>query len=215
MTELTIKLIILLIPGALGCIIYEKLTIHKDWSQFRFILNSIILGSTAYFICQLVVSGGIWGLNLFFEEPLNSYSLKVWSELSEESIPYTEVLCGSIVGIILGVLITNIEQTKKLNKFANKLNISTKYGDENLYTHFLNADEIEEVYLRDIKNNLVYHGVVAYFSENENFKEILLYDVSVYEYENSDHLYDIERIYLSMPNSEVIIEKPFKSKENE
>lgn len=102
-----------------------------------------------------------------------------------------------------------------LNKFSNKFKISTKYGDENLYSHFLNANEIDDIYLRDIKNNLVYHGVVSFFSEKENFKEIVLNDVSVYRYEDSEHLYDIERVYLSLKTDDLVIESPFKTLNDE
>jgi len=61
---------------------------------------------------------------------------------------------------------------------------------------------------------LTYHGVVAAFSETDEIKEIVLNDVTVYQYDTSDKLYDIERIYLSKPKDSLIIESPFKTEEN-
>ncbi len=43
-SELTLKLIIILIPGAIATVIIDKLTIHKEWPPFKFVVNAIILG---------------------------------------------------------------------------------------------------------------------------------------------------------------------------
>ena len=48
MSELTIKLIIILIPGAIATLIFGKLILHKEWSSFRFVLYSILFGIVSY-----------------------------------------------------------------------------------------------------------------------------------------------------------------------
>ena len=47
-SNLTLKLIFILIPGAIAGLIFEKLTVHKPWNNFKFIAQSILFGLLAY-----------------------------------------------------------------------------------------------------------------------------------------------------------------------
>lgn len=51
-SEFTLKLILILVPGALASIIFEKLTIYKKWSAFEFTAMSILFGGVSYIIAQ-------------------------------------------------------------------------------------------------------------------------------------------------------------------
>ena len=201
MSELTIKLIIILIPGAIATLIFGKLILHKEWSSFRFVLYSILFGIVSYLTLQLIING----INLCKCNDLPE--LTIWSNLNDaSSIPYKEVILASIISIILAFIATMIENRKVINRVAGFLGISGKFGDENLFSMFLNSKEIEYIYLRDIKNQLTYHGWVKSFSENDNISEIRLCDVAVYNYSDSEFLYEVGEIYLSLNKQEIIIE---------
>lgn len=201
MSELTIKLIIILIPGAISTLIFGKLILHKDWTSFRFILYSILFGIVSYLIIQL----GINSINIFLEN--NIPELTVWKNLNDAtSIPYKEVFFASIISIFTAFVASLIENRKVINKTADFFGISGKYGDENLYSMFLNSKNVEFIYLRDIKNQLTYHGWVKSFSENNDISEIRLCDVAVYNYSDSEFLYEIAEVYLSLNKQEIIIE---------
>jgi hypothetical protein len=62
--------------------------------------------------------------------------------------------------------------------------------------------------VRDIVNNLTFHGIVDSFSENEQISEITLRDVKVYKYEDSSFLYYIPKVFLSRPKNAIFIEVP-------
>lgn len=201
MSDLTIKLIIILIPGAISTLIFGKLILHKEWSSFRFVLYSILFGIISYLTLQLIINA----INLCKCNDLPE--LTIWSNLNDaSSIPYIEVLFASLLSIILAFIATLIENRKVINRIAGFLGISGKYGDENLYSMFLGSKEVEFIYLRDIKNQLTYHGWVKSFSENDNISEIRLCDVAVYNYSNSEFLYEVGEIYLSLNKQEIIIE---------
>jgi hypothetical protein len=201
MSELTIKLIIILIPGAFATLIFGKLILHKEWSSFRFVLYSILFGVFSYLILQLLING----LNLF--ECFYLPELTIWSNLSDaSSIPYKETVLASIISIFIAFIVSMIENRKVINRLANFFGISGKYGDENLFSLFLNSKNVQYIYLRDIKNQLTYHGWVKSFSENDNISEILLSDVAVYNYSDSEFLYEVPEIYLSLNKQEIIIE---------
>ena len=170
-----------------------------------FIIISIILGMISYLILQL----SELSCNFFFPcHQIFDSELKTFKNLSNSNeIPYSDVIGASIFSIILGFLATKIDSSKIINKIARRLKISFKYGDENLYTYFLNSPETEWVYVRDITNSLTYLGSVKAFSETSEFKEIVLEQVIVYSYPNSEELYDLERIYLCLPKERIIIEQ--------
>lgn len=201
MSELTIKLIIILIPGAISTLIFGKLILHKEWNSFRFVLYSILFGIISYLSLQLIVIG----LNLFSYVDLPD--LTIWNDLGNALlIPYIEVGFASIISVIIAFIGSMIENRKIINRIARFLRISTKLGDENLYSIFLSSPNVEFVYLRDIKNQLTYHGWIKSFSENETISEILLCDVGVYSYLESELLYEVGEIYLSLNKHQIIIE---------
>lgn len=201
MSELTIKLIIILIPGAIATLIFGKLILHKEWSSFRFVLYSILFGIVSYLFLQLIING----INVFKTDNLSD--LTIWSGLSDaSSIPYKEVVLASLISVLLAFVATLIENRKVINRVAGVLGISGKFGDENLYSMFLNSKDVEFIYLRDIKNQLTYHGWVKSFSENDNISEIRLCDVAIYNYSNSEFLYEVGEVYLSLNKQEIIIE---------
>jgi hypothetical protein len=103
---------------------------------------------------------------------------------------------------------SGIIQNKVINRIANWLRISEKYGDENLFSFFLNAKEISWVWVRIPSKNLTYEGYRESFSESETMREVVLRDVKVYRYEDSEFLYEIPAIYLCLPVNDIIIEMP-------
>lgn len=201
MSELTIKLIIILIPGAISTLIFGKLILHKEWTSFRFVLYSILFGIISYLLLQF----GINLINLFPSIKLSD--LTIWKNLNNTAfIPYKEVGFASIISVITAFIASFIENKKIINKVAGFFGISGKYGDENLYSMFLNSKNVEFIYLRDIKNQLTYHGWVKSFCETENVSEIRLCEVAVYNYSDSEFLYEVGEVYLSLNKQEIIIE---------
>jgi len=137
--------------------------------------------------------------------------LETWGNISTDSnIPFKEVAWASLIGILAGIVISGIIQHKLLFKLAQKLKISSKYGDDSLYLHFLNSKEIDEIYVRDLKNKLTYHGIIESYSEQEKEKEIVLRNVTVYRYDDSTKLYDVPRLYLNFNQEEIKIESIIK-----
>jgi len=198
-SELTLKLIIILTPGAIASIIFEKLTIHKKWTSFQFIANSILFGGISYLLAQLI----------FYSFGQDQNLTHFWSNLPSKEIPFNAVIKAILASIVIGFICAGIDNLKIINRIGKSLKLTTKYGDENLYSYFLNANNVNEVYIRDINNNITYHGIISSFAENTEFKEIVLQDVKVYDYTSSQFMYELDKIYLSRPKDNIIIEVPF------
>jgi|SRR5690554_954128 len=198
-SELTFKLIIILIPGAIATRIYQKVTIHSKWSTFQFIANAILFGSFSYLFTELFINWCYGDTRL----------LDFWNDLPSSKIPYDLVLKACVFSVLIGLSISALDHFKIINWIAKTIKISNKYGDENLYSYFLNAKNVSEVYIRDNHNNTTYHGIIDSFSETDDTFEIVLWDVAIYSNDKDEEpLYLLDKIYLSREKKNITIELP-------
>ncbi len=197
LSAFALKLILILIPGGLATLILEKLTTYLKWESFKFIINSILLGGLSYLVSDLI-------FYIFFADDIKNF----WLTFTSNNIPFWEIIRATIVSLFVGFLSSWIENKKLITRFARKFKIADKYGEENLYSYFLNSKEVKEVYVRDIANNLTFHGEVDSFSETEQISEITLRDVKVYRYDDSSFLYNMPKVFLSRAKTSIFIEVP-------
>jgi len=196
-SALALKLILILIPGGLATLILEKLTTYLKWEAFKFIINSILLGGSSYLLSDLVFYS-------FYSKDIQNF----WITFTSNNIPFWEIIRATGMAIIIGFLAAWMENYKIITRIARKCKIADKYGEENLYSYFLNSKEVTEVYVRDIANNLTFHGTIDSFSENEQISEITLRNVKVYRYTDSAFLYDMPKVFLSRAKNSIFIEVP-------
>lgn len=207
-SELTLKLLIILIPGAIATVIIDKLTIHKEWVPFKFVINSIIFGIFSYLTLQLTENFLVFAHNLFSAINYPYSTLTIWTTIADsKSVPYQEVLYSTFCGVVVGCVGTLFENNRYIIRLGKQIKLTNKYGHENLFSYFLNQKDTTWVYVRTIKNDMTYFGYVKSFCETDITSEIVLADVSVYTCESGGHLYDVGEIYLSFSKTEIIIEQ--------
>lgn len=216
-TALTLKLIILLVPGILCAKIYKKLIIRpKESTDFMFVMYAIMFGIFSYlslYMIKYIIH--YVRFQLGYIEPMRFNALDAFGKISDGStIPYSEVFYASIISIFISFLAVKVDNFKWINTIAAKLNISNKYGDENLFSRWLNGKCVEWVYVRDIENGLTYLGYVHSFAECEYNKELVLKQVSVMSYPESVDLYEVPEIYLCLKNENIKIELAINTQQN-
>lgn len=212
-SNLALNLIIILMPGIISTLIIQALTVKRNWDSFKFSIYTLLFSGLSYLILQLLylliglagkVNNGIY----------NPYYLNIWNKFSQDDkqIPFNEVIWASLIGIIVGFIGALFIQKKIINKIANKLGISYKFGEESLFYEFLEQKDVKCVYFRDITNGFTYHGYIQYYSESEHVREIVLSDVDVYSYDDSTFLYNSPKVFISKPIGEkLLIELPNKN----
>ncbi|MBC8402932.1 MAG: hypothetical protein H8E14_15710 [Candidatus Marinimicrobia bacterium] len=207
MDQLIITTIIILIPGITATIIYDKLTVHSNWSQFKFGLYSFFLGVLVYFALQIIywvcdIISYFWTINFRWSQ------LDIWKFIDNSNLPINtlEVFFASLVSIPVAYFASFIINNKIITKVGQKLKVTDKYGDENLFSYYLTAKQINWVYIRDIHDGLTYQGQVTEYSENDEIQEIVLSDVTVFRYKDSEKLYSVPSIYLAKKTGNFIIE---------
>jgi len=207
MNQFVVSLIVIFVPGIIAAVISDKITVHSKWNSFKFSLYALVLGLISYTFLQII----FYAIDIIksFSFNVSSWShLAVWNRAVSDAfmIPHKEVVLATLLSIPVAFFASFLINYKVFNKLANKFNISSKFGDENLYSYYLNTDEMDWVYVRDIENNLTYQGRVNSYSENDRMQELVLYEVTVFRYEDSAQLYSIPAVYLTKENGKFIIE---------
>jgi hypothetical protein len=207
MNQLVVTLIVILMPGIIANVICDKITVHSKWSSFKFSLYAFVLGMSCYVSLQVIYYA--WDYhNCVSLDEIKYTHLKVWgaSVTDNPEIPAIEVVLATIISLPISLLAAYLINHKIFNKIATFFNISTKYGDENLFSYYLNADEIDWIYVRDIERKLTYQGRIVSYSENDLMQEIVMSEVTIYNYEDSAELYSVPTIYLTKPLGVFVIE---------
>lgn len=208
MNELAIAVAIVLFPGLIATAIADKITSHcQKWDSFKYGIYSFIFGVACYVALEVLVRFLNYLPNCLTPDSLVN-SLSVWQFVNPPTtrINPSEVIFATAISPFIAFAAAFLVNHKVFNEIARRFRVSNKYGDENLFSFYLNAKEIDWVYVRDPKNKLTYEGRVVSYSETDTIQEIVLSDVSVYAYHDSTKLYDIPSIYLANAIGIFIIE---------
>jgi len=207
MNQLVVTLIVILMPGIIANVICDKITHHSKWTAFKFSLYATVLGMISYGVLQVIY---------YIIDIVNlcSFSVESWSHLDvwdasiadNPKIPAKEVFFASLVSIPVSMMAAYLINFKFFNKLAQKIGVSSKYGDENLFSYYLNAQEIDWIYVRDKENELTYQGRIVSYSETEKMQEIVMSDVTLFDYNDSRELYSVPTVYLTKEVGKFIIE---------
>ena len=199
MTQLVVSIVVILLPGIIATIISDKLTSHSKWDAFKFGLYALVLGVFSYGILQFLV----YVYNVFKSLTISGFvwqHLNIWNSALNggKDIHAWEVCSAFLLSVPVAFIASWMINYKVFNKIAQLIGISNKYGDENLFSYYLNSKEVNWVYVRDSEKDLIYQGRIIKFSENEKVHEIVLSEVSVYAdtEDEPELMYQIPTIYL-------------------
>lgn len=209
MNDLAILIGLISFPGLIATVICDKLLVHAErWSSFKYGIYTFIFGVGSYVVLQFLA----WVTSLacrhlpFLSE---GATLGLWGTLvSGKDLHFSEVAWATGLSPVIALAAVYCVNKKHMIRLAQRLGISNKYGDENLFSYFLNSPDVFWVYVRDPAAGFSYRGAVRSFSETKEVQEIALTDVSVYSYEDSNFLYQLDSLYLSKSLGTFIIESP-------
>lgn len=209
MNDLAILIGLISFPGLIATVLCDKLLVHAErWESFKYAIYTFVFGVGSYVALQIVV----WGLGMLGRHlPLltGRSDLGLWDTLiSGKSLDFSEVAWATAIAPAVALLAVYFVNKKVVNRFGQRLGISNKYGDENLFSYFLNSSDVYWIYVRDPSVGLSYRGTVCSFSETKEVQEIVMTSVTVYDYADSEELYRLDSIYLSKPLGSFIIEAP-------
>lgn len=223
LTTFTILVFLLFLPGIICKLLIKKLVYIEKRTSFFFIIYAFVLACISYFIYGILV----YQFSAY-SDPQQEFSPSFLIPLLEpdfiksntENLTtkliaiFKDVLYVSLISVPVALILSGIINHKWFNSFAEYFKFSKRFGDEDVWSYVLNSpDSFEWVYVRDIKNNLVYYGWVSAFSETVKEAELLLTNVKVCAHDTGEIIYEVPALYLSHNRNDIILEFPdFKIK---
>lgn len=203
------RIILLLIPGIIGSRIFRKLKHssradkkYDSWIDFFEILVFAVFSSLLY-DCFILLINSIFDI----EEAL-TFTVFTKDDSYFSLMQYIGLLATSLVLALLSCYACN---RRLVYRIAKKIKLTNRYGDEDVWERFNNTNKSDWVYIRDNKQKLTYFGNIHTFSETDEKRELIIDDVSVYD-EKSEHLYDVDRLYIERDDCDLTIEVPKANK---
>lgn len=194
-SELTIKLIILFLPGLISASLLQMFGNKRNLDNREFFVLVVVNGFISY-----LIPGMLGRNNTFFNSLLDT----------SMTIDYKEVLYSSTISVGLGIVETYFVNYCLLYKIAQRAKLTTKSGQDTVWDEFLDNEGkgiSNFVYIRNYETNEIYCGSVANYSMSSNSqKEIILNNVDVYDLNNRNKiLYHCEKLYVCLNNTENIL----------
>ena len=199
------KFLILVIPGILGLELYKKIAVrrlaNKGLESLRDIPSIIIIAlvsSGIYDVCAKLLSRALnRDISMTFQKLLNT-----------EMFEAIELFILIIIAVLFALLFAFIENRKIIYRIARRIKITNHYGDDDVWTYMNKSPDLSWLFVRDHTTDLVYYGLIEQYSDPGEIRELLLSDVSVYTNDTGEHLYDVNKLYISRNANEITIEVP-------
>lgn len=200
-SSLFVKLLILGLPGLLGSLFYRKLRGGRKQKDWRDLAEITLFALSSYAVLGTVQQ-------YFADEENESEVLAALFESSAQIVWWdVSLACG--IGVVLSVVASYIHHFKLINRFGQRISATNRYGDEDVWSFFLNAEDLSGwVFVRDHKEDLVYYGWLQAWSESGEDRELIMDDVEVVSNETGDTLYKVSSMYVARDGTDLTIEIP-------
>jgi len=204
-SALTVKLLVLFLPGIITRMMIERLTVPHDRSQLYFFLHAFVSGVLAYVEYGLILFTWNWAVHGKARADIRFLANLVDSS---EPLAYVEVLSVCGIAIINGFLLSALINRNLLNRLARVLRVTKKFGNFDVWGYVCNSpiDSLKWVRIRDHRHDLCYEGWVEAFSDTNAGCEVFIREVRVFKNESGEFLYAVPGVYSALDPRDVTIE---------
>lgn len=197
------QLALIFMPGIIWANIDAKYGAGLKPQQTTLIIRAFLFGMATYTALFLIYSfcGKTFGYAALASDPEKVDFLQLKDEIAW-SIP---------LSFVLSVLWLWFVRYRLLKKLLHLIRASKRYGDEDVWSYTLNSGQahVEYVHFRDLENGFIFAGWINTYSESEDFRELLLRDVIVYD-EAGTEISRPRHLYISRPKSNIWMEFPYR-----
>lgn len=195
-SDFSLKLLLLFLPGLVSFIVIDNLSTHRETKNIHWFVYSIILGLVSYSLLYMIeLKAGI--------------TITFWSTLvdSEKIIHYDEIMYSTIIGLVLGILLTFAINHGWFFRFFSGLRITQKHGYPDTLSYMLGLYNAQYLTVTDWEKEIRIVGELVAVSENiDQRDELVLQNCSVYNLDSGEKLYDIPVFYLAQNFDKITIE---------
>lgn len=221
-TTLTIKILFILFPGMVSTKIINRLTERKKENIWEFFIRAFIYGISTYMLSYLIIffinyiydgfiNGfpNISGKNILLDIEFYKNILNIDENIT---INYHNIFITTSISIFFSFIISKIDNKGYLNKFAQKINVTNKIAENDVWLNIFNGiDENCWITIRDVEKDIMYQGWPQKFSSFHEDKELLLRDVVVYQSSTGNKIFERELMYFNFKNENDFIMEIEKS----
>jgi hypothetical protein len=191
LNEFTVRLIFLGLPGIIVYYISDKLVIRKNKDSLLTILAIFLYSVISYVFLALCTF-------LFGDSESNTIISQIF--YGNENVSIATIFGGISFGISLSLLAGLQFRFNLINKLAQLIGATKRFGDTDVW-HFFNNSPMDNkndgyIYIRDHKVDLVYYGYISLYSDSNEERELVLTDVTVYENKSGAECYSLAHMYL-------------------
>jgi hypothetical protein len=211
-TELVWHLFIILLPGVISTLMIRYISTHKQYSIFEFSIYSAILGIGTFILMELFISLYWCVIGLFSKSISTEFGLNlaIWDSLfnGKKALNKNEIFVSYLLSIPFGFFWGFIISKKIIIRLFQKWKLTTRYGDDDVWSFYLNSPSAEWIYIHNKKANLTYYGKIRAYSDSAEKRELLIEDVIVYESDTWTEKYQTNAVYLELNSFDFVIESP-------
>lgn len=206
LSDLTLRVLLLFFPGLICCKLVDSLIVHKDRDTATLVVHSFILGICCYLLLYSIAQFVMLGSSLV-NRPIY-FDIAFFDALTntKAELRWLEILMAAGVAFPFAFMISWFATKKLVHRLAQRIGITNKFADLDVWDYMLNSKEVLWIVARDIKNDLMFYGWVLAFSDVGEMRELLLRDVHVYRNSTGELLYGVGGLYFSRKKDEITLE---------
>ena len=198
------QLALVFMPGIIWANVDAKFGAGLKPTPTILVVRAFLFGMATYTTLYIIYS--FCGKN-FGYTTLGTHTDRVYLFLLKDEIAWSIPLSFALSIVWLWAVRYRI-----LIKFLHKIGASRRYGDEDVWSYTLNSNQthVEYVDFRDLENGYIFSGWINAYSESEDYRELLLRDVVVYDEEGAK-ISTAPFLYISRPKSNIWMEFPYRN----
>lgn len=201
---IAVNLLFLLLPGFIGRKIIDYFSYSEKNRAFNyFLVDSFIIGVFSYSV--------VFVYKKIFSYPIFYLTTSIRND--KFSINSEEIFWSIIISLFFSLLYCYLKERDFFYNISSKIKLSNRSSNPSVFSiifGFKYDDELKDkwIHLRPLNDNRTYVGYIKEWSvtDDSDFLELLLKEVTVYPIDKDSKKYDIYSLYLKIPYKDVIIE---------
>ena len=201
-----LQLLLLYFPGIVALKFYMYFISSQSIKWFDQVLYVFMIGTISYLFLEFIYK--------FFSAEVSIPILSIFGDISKLNKYLAngadEIIFAIIISLLFTFLIVYVDRRRWLFKLLYKVGLSRKFGENHVWDYLHNSENenLTNIRLSDLDARLRYEGDVEAYSSSENFRELLLNNVTVYNLDTEKLLYTTASLYLSLPTDKIRMEFP-------
>ncbi len=205
-----LDIVLILLPGLFAFVIAEALIPHNKAEFNRSVIYVIALSAIS-FLLAIVTWKLYYKLSIWLKFSPQITDLKLTDGIFSFHSSFVFALVVFILAIVIGLFFAWAINHNLIYKLMNKLGASNMSSNMEVWDDFFATPrEDSVVVVRDISNNIMYYGIVKYYSIGPTSRMVAIHmtDVDVYQNDNSQILYNVKELYLPFHADSMTVEFP-------